>query len=92
MATTPATMAALLFGFRTNQTIAAPVPATTDGHFRNGKYRVLWSLPVRGKKKGPSFPGGLEGCYLGKLQRWHQIIQLFDTKHADVTYAILKPR
>ena len=29
MPTAPATMAALLFGFRTNQTIAAPVPATT---------------------------------------------------------------
>ena len=30
------------------QTIAAPVPATTGGYFQNGKYRVLWSLPVRG--------------------------------------------
>lgn len=38
--------------------IAAPVPATTDGHFQNGKYRVLWSLPVRGViKKAPRFRG-----------------------------------
>lgn len=36
MPTAPATMAALLFGFRTNQTIAAPVPATTGGYFQNG--------------------------------------------------------
>lgn len=35
------------------QTIAAPVPATTRGR--------AWSLPVRGKRKGPSFPGGLKG-------------------------------
>ena len=43
MPTAPATMAALLFGFRTNQTIAAPVPATTRGR--------AWSLPVRGGKR-----------------------------------------
>ena len=45
--TAPATMAALLFGFRTNQTVAAPVPATTGCYFQNGKHHVLWSLPVR---------------------------------------------
>lgn len=54
--TAPATMAALLFGFRTNQTVAAPVPATTGGYFQNGKHHVLWSLPVRGGEFQPPSP------------------------------------
>lgn len=57
MTTAPATMAALLFGFRTNQTIAAPVPATTRGR--------AWSLPVRGwsfslHPRRPSLRGGVK--------------------------------
>ena len=63
--TAPATMAALLFGFRTNQTVAAPVPATTGGYFQNGKHHVLWSLPVRGGSfslhpRRPSLRGGVK--------------------------------
>ena len=57
MPTAPATMATFLLGFRTNQTIAAPVPATTRGR--------AWSLPVRGwsfslHPRRPSLRGGVK--------------------------------
>ena len=55
MPTAPATMAALLFGFRTNQTIAAPVPATTVGSVAAGQGGSFSLHPRR-----PSLRGGVK--------------------------------
>ena len=47
MPTAPATMATFLLGFRTNQTIAAPVPATTVGSVAAGQGgEVSSSIPA----------------------------------------------